>query len=178
MLKEKKQEVVTMLTEEFGATSTMIVADPRGLTVAQITDLRVKLRANDATLRVTKNTLARIAAEASGRSDLVELLKGPTAIALCRGDVAATAKVLADFGRSSGKLELRGAYMDGALFDTSAVQRLATLPPKEQLQAQLLGTVVAPMQAIVSVLAAGPRDLVVVLDQIIRKRQEEGAAAA
>ena len=67
--------------------------------------------------------------------------------------------------------------MDGAVFDTAAVKRLATLPPKEQLQAQVLGTVVAPLQGLVGVLAAAPRDLVVVLDQIIKKRQEETAAA-
>lgn len=177
MLKEKKEAVVALLTTELSATSSMIVADPRGLTVAQITELRGRLRANGATLRVTKNTLARIAAKASGRDELVEFLSGPTAITLCHGDMAATAKVLADFGKSSGLLELRGAYMDGALFDTAAVKRLATLPPKEQLQAQLLGTFVAPLQELVGVLAAGPRDLVVVLDQIIKKRQEEAAAA-
>ena len=84
---------------------------------------------------------------------------------------------MTDFARISRKLELRGGVLDGTPLTAAQVARLATLPPREQLHAQIVGVVAAPLQALVNVLAAGPRELVVVLDQIIQKRQEEPAAA-
>ena len=176
MLKERKGEIIESLTKELGQYSTMIVADPRGLTVAEITKLRGTLRENGSHFRVAKNTLARIAARASGREELVEMLNGPTGITLIDGDVAAAAKALADFGKASGKLEIRGAYIDGTLFDQAQVKKLATLPPKAVLQSQVLGTLIGPLQGLLGLFNAAPRDFVVVLDQVIQKRQAEEAA--
>jgi large subunit ribosomal protein L10 len=173
MLKQRKEEIVATLTEEIGGVTAMIVADPTGLSVAEMKDLRNKLRPSGATFRVAKNTLARIAAREAGREELVELLVGPTAITLVPGDPAAAAKTLADFGRTSRKLALRGAYLDGETLGPDSVRQLATLPSREQLLTQLVSGMVAPISGFASVLAQLPRSLVVALDQV---RQQKEAA--
>jgi large subunit ribosomal protein L10 len=174
MLKQRKEEIVSSLTEELGGVSQMIVADPTGLTVAEMKELRNRLRPSGAEFRVAKNTLARIAARAAGREELVGLLVGPTAITLVPGDPAAAAKTLSDFGRSSRKLAVRGAYLDGATLDAESVRQLATLPSREQLLANLVTGMISPISGFASVLAQLPLGLVVALDQV---RQQKEAAA-
>jgi large subunit ribosomal protein L10 len=174
MLKQRKEEIVSALTEELGGVNAMIVADPTGLTVAEMKDLRNRLRPTGAEFRVAKNTLARIAAREAGREALVGLLVGPTAITLVPGDPAAAAKTLSDFGRTSRKLELRGAYLDGEALGADSVRQLATLPSREQLLTNLVSTMVSPISGLANVLAQLPRSLVVALDQV---RQQKEAAA-
>ena len=173
MLKQRKEEIVSSLTEELGGVSQMIIADPTGLTVAEMADLRNRLRPSGAEFRVAKNTLARIAARAAGREELVALLVGPTAITLVPGDPAAAAKTLSDFGRTSRKLELRGAYLDGEAIGPESVKQLATLPSREQLLTSLVGSMMAPVSGLANVLAQLPRSLVVALDQV--RIQKEAA---
>jgi len=173
MLKQRKEEIVSSLTEEFGGVTQMIVADPTGLTVAEMADLRNKLRPSGAEFRVAKNTLARIAARAAGRDELVGLLVGPTAITLVPGDPAAAAKTLSDFGRTSRKLALRGAYLDGEAFGADSVKQLATLPSREQLLTSLVGSMLSPISGFASVLSQLPRSLVIALDQV--RIQKEAA---
>lgn len=174
MLKQRKEEIVSSLTAEFGGVTQMIIADPTGLTVAEMKDLRNRLRPSGAEFRVAKNTLARIAAREAGREELVALLVGPTAITLVSGDPAAAAKTLSDFGRTSRKLELRGAYLDGEALGADSVKQLATLPSREQLLANLVTGMISPLSGLASVLAQLPRSLVVALDQV---RQQKEAAA-
>jgi large subunit ribosomal protein L10 len=174
MLKQRKEEIVSSLTEELGGVTAMIIADPTGLTVAEMKDLRNRLRPSGAVFRVAKNTLARIAASEAGREELVALLVGPTAITLVPGDPAAAAKTLSDFGRTSRKLELRGAYLDGEAFGADSVRQLATLPSREQLLTNLVTGLVSPISGLANVLAQLPRGLVVALDQV---RQQKEAAA-
>jgi large subunit ribosomal protein L10 len=174
MLKQRKEEIVSSLTEELGSVTAMIVADPTGLTVAEMKDLRNRLRPSGAEFRVAKNTLARIAAREAGREELVGLLVGPTAITLVPGDPAAAAKTLSDFGRTSRKLALRGAYLDGEAFGPDSVRQLATLPSRDQLLTNLVSTMVSPISGLANVLAQLPRSLVVALDQV---RQQKEAAA-
>jgi large subunit ribosomal protein L10 len=178
MLKSKKAEVIAELEGEIREAAAMIVADYRGLSVGRLAQVRRDLRPLDASLRVSKNTLARIAAERSGNDGLAALLQGPTAIAFCQGDAAAVAKKLSDVARETRILRLKGAVLEGRTLDEEGVRRLATLPPKEALQAQVVGVLAAPLQQLVNVLAAAPREFVVVLDQIIQKRQQAEAAEA
>ena len=174
MLKQRKEEIVSSLTEELGGVTAMIVADPTGLTVAEMKELRNRLRPSGAEFRVAKNTLARIAAREAGREELIGLLVGPTAITLVPGDPAAAAKTLSDFGRASRKLELRGAYLDGETLGPDSVRQLATLPSREQLLTNLVTGLVSPISGFANVLAQLPRGLVVALDQV---RQQKEAAA-
>jgi len=175
MLRERKETLVAELTEEFRSSTSLLVADPRGLSVASLRDLRNSLRAQNARFRVTKNTLARIAAKEAGQDALIEFLTGPTGVAVVEGDPAPVAKALSDWARTARQLELRGGVLDGRPIDAAGIQRLATLPPREQLYAQVVGGIAAPLQGFVNTLAAIPRGLVVALDQI--RQQKEGAAA-
>jgi large subunit ribosomal protein L10 len=174
MLKQRKEEIVSSLTAELGGVNAMIVADPTGLTVAEMRELRNRLRPSGAQFRVAKNTLARIAAREADREALVALLVGPTAITLVTGDPAAAAKTLSDFGRTSRKLELRGAYLDGEALGADSVKQLATLPSREQLLTNLVIGMISPISGLANVLAQLPRSLVVALDQV---RQQKEAAA-
>jgi large subunit ribosomal protein L10 len=175
MLRERKETLVAELTEEFRSSTSLLVADPRGLSVASLRDLRNSLRAQNARFRVTKNTLARIAAKEAGQDALIEFLTGPTGVAVVEGDPAPVAKALSDWARTARQLELRGGVLDGRPIDAAGIQRLATLPPREQLYAQVVGGIAAPLQGLVNTIAAIPRGLVVALDQI--RQQKEGAAA-
>jgi len=175
MLKSQKAAVIEELEGEIRDATALIVADYRGLSVGAISDVRNGLRPLDATLRVSKNTLARIAAERAGSDGLADLLTGPTAIAFCKGDPAAVAKKLSDVARETRILRLKGAVVEGQTLDEAGVRRLATLPSREALQAQVVGVVAAPLQQLVTLLAAAPREFVVVLDQIIQKKQAEAA---
>jgi large subunit ribosomal protein L10 len=172
--RERKSEIVEELAEEFRSSTSMLVADPRGLTVAGIKDLRIRLREQGATFRVSKNTLARIAAREAGQEPLLDLLEGPTGIALCHEDPAPVAKAMADFARTSRLLEVRGGVLEGRVIDAATVRTLATLPPREELYAKLVGSIASPISGFVNVIAAIPRGLVIALDQI---RQQKEAAA-
>jgi large subunit ribosomal protein L10 len=175
MLKSQKAAVIEELEGQIRDATALIVTDYRGLSVGAISEVRNGLRPLDATFRVSKNTLARIAAERAGSDGLADLLTGPTAIAFCKGDPAAVAKKLSDVARETRILRLKGALVEGQALDEAGVRRLATLPPREALQGQVVGIIAAPLQGLVSLLAAAPREFVVVLDQIIQKKQAEAA---
>ena len=176
MNRDQKAAQVAELTEEFRDANALLVADPRGLNVGAMRDLRTRLREQNASFRVAKNTLARLAAREAGQEPLVDFLSGPTGIALCRSDPAPVAKALADYARATRLLELRGGVLEGRALDASGIQQLATLPPREQLYAQIVGGIAAPLSGFVNVLAQLPRSLVVALDQV-RQQKEAGAAA-
>ena len=175
MHRDKKHQIVAELTTEIREATALLVADPRGLDVGQMSDLRRALRAQGASFRVTKNTLGRIAAREAGADALVDLLQGPSGVTLCTTDPAPVAKVLADFARTSRLLELRGGVLEGRAIDASDARLLATLPPREQLLSQLVGSLNAPIAGLANVLAQLPRSLVVALEQI--RQQKESAAA-
>lgn len=175
MNKDQKATVVQDLTLRFGETSTLFVADYRGLDMPDITELRSRLRAADAQFSVVKNTLARRAARDAGMEQVAELFTGPTAIAFVQGDAAAVAKALRDFARERGDLlELRGGLMDGALVDAAQVNDIAELPPREVILAMLLSAVNAPATQLVGTIGAPARDIVSLLDNWIEKRKEAG----
>jgi large subunit ribosomal protein L10 len=175
MLKSQKASVIAAIEADLEGTTALIVADYRGLSVAQISKIRTELRPLDATLRVTKNTLAKVAAAKAGKAELGGLMSGPTAVAFCKGDPAAVAKKLSDLARETRILRLKGAVLDGVVLDEEGVKRLATLPSKPVIQSQVVGVLAAPLAGFVSLLAAAPREFVVVLDQIIQKKQAEAA---
>jgi large subunit ribosomal protein L10 len=173
--KAQKATVVQDLTDRFGETSTLFVADYRGLDMPEITELRSKLREADAQFSVVKNTLARRAAKDAGLEEVAELFSGPTAVAFVQGDAAAVAKALKDFGKTrEGILELRGGLMDGNLVSADQVREIAELPPREVILAMLLSTVDAPARTLVGAINAPARDIVSLLGNWIEKRKEAG----
>jgi large subunit ribosomal protein L10 len=179
MLRAEKERVVAELAERLRSTSTLMVADYRGLSMPEIEELRARLLDAGARFTVVKNTLTKLAAEAAGTEQVLELIDGPTAIAFLEGDgdPAAVAKVLNDTAKAHEVLVLRGGVLDGAVVGDEEIKRLATLPPTEVLRAQLAGAVVAPLTTVVGLFTAPLRDLVAVLNARIQQLEERGEAA-
>jgi large subunit ribosomal protein L10 len=169
--KEEKERVVAELTERLRAAETLIVADYRGLTMPQIDGLRGRLLEHGARLSVVKNTLTKRAAEAAGADALLALLEGPTAIAFLEadGDPVAVAKALADTARETRILAIRGGLLEGRPMEASEVESLATLPPLEILRGQVLGAVIAPLNALIGLVTAPLQDLYGLIDARIEQ---------
>ena len=176
MLKSEKERVVAELTERLRVTETLMVADYRGLTNAEIDDLRSKLIEAGARFSVVKNTLTRRAAEAAGADALLALLEGPSAIAFVEsgGDPVAVAKALGDAARTTRVLAIRGGILEGTSMSAEEVENLAKLPPAEVLRAQLVGAVVSPLTMFVALVSAPLRDLVGLIDARIAQLEEQG----
>ena len=177
MQRTEKEEVVAALVEQLRSTESLIVADYRGLTNADLVELRAKVRGSGGRLQVVKNTLTRRAAEEAGTESLLALLEGPTAIAFVQtdGDPVAVAKALADTAKDTKVLTLRGGILSGRSLTGDDVEELAKLPAPEVVKSQLVGVVVAPLTQLVALLAAPVRDLVGLIDA--RIEQLGGASA-
>jgi large subunit ribosomal protein L10 len=171
MDRAEKERVVEELAERLRASDALIVADYRGLSVAQLKNLREELRRHGARFSIVKNTLTRRAAEAAGTGELLALLDGPTAIAFLEsgGDLVAVAKALAETSRSTRVLQLRGGVLEGASVDAEQLARLATLPPTDVLRGQVLGALASPLYTIVGLFSAPLRDLVGLVDARIEQ---------
>ena len=180
MDKSQKEKVVADLVERLRATDSLIVADYRGLTNAQLVDLRAKLRGSGARLTVVKNTLTRRAAEEAGTEAILALLEGPTAIAFveAEGDPVAVAKALADAAKDTKVLALRGGLLSGQTLTGADVEELAKLPAPEVVKAQLVGVMVAPLTQLAALIAAPVRDLVGLIDARIAQLEEGGDTSA
>jgi large subunit ribosomal protein L10 len=181
MQRSEKERVVAELTERLRSAQTLMVADYRGLSMPEIDELRTRLLEAGARFAVVKNTLTKLAAEAAGTNEVLELIDGPTAIAFldADGDPVAVAKVLNETARARNVLVIRGGILDGSLVGDADIKRLATLPPADVLRAQLAGAVVGPLTMIVGLFTAPLRELVGVIDARIRQLEEqEGAAPA
>jgi large subunit ribosomal protein L10 len=172
---EAKQAAVAELVELLKEADTAIVSDYRGLSVADLLKVRRELRAKDIQYRIIKNRLAKIAADQAGRSELIPLLVGPSAIAVGGGDEASLAKGLMDATKPF-KVEIRGAALNGETVDAATVAVLAKLPGREALLAQLAGGMASPLSTMASLLAAPLRDLGYGLAQL--QEQREGVEAA
>jgi len=172
-----KYEQVSLLKDKLQKVSAIFVGEYRGMTVAQSTQLRSKVREASGELKVAKNTLFSIAMDEAGLEKMPEsLLVGPNIYALCYGDPVAVAKVLKDYAtdRTQKAFVLKGGLLGKVVLDAAQVQALADLPPKELLIAQTVRTIAAPLTGLVTVLSGTIRGLVTCLDQI--KEQKEKAA--
>ena len=176
MLKTEKERVVAELAERLRSTESLIVADYRGLTNAQLEELRGKLRGSGGRLQVVKNTLTRRAAEEAGAESLLALLEGPTAIAFvdADGDPVAVAKALSDTAKETKVLALRGGTLSGRAMTGDEVEELAKLPAPEVVKSQLVGVIVAPLTQLVGLLSAPLRDLVGLIDARVAQLEEGG----
>ena len=171
MHKSDKERVVAELTERLRTSETLIVADYRGLTNAEIDGLRTKLLEYGARFSVVKNTLTRRAAEAAGADALLALLEGPSAIAFVEsdGDPVAVAKALGDAATATKVLAIRGGVLEGAAMSAAEVESLAKLPPADVLRAQLVGAIVSPLTTVVALIEAPVRDLMSLIDARIEQ---------
>ena len=171
MQRTEKEQAVAELVEQLRSTESLIVADYRGLTNADLVALRSKVRGSGGRFQVVKNTLTRRAAEEAGTESLLALLEGPTAIAFVEtdGDPVAVAKALADSAKDTKVLTLRGGILSGRTLTGDDVEELAKLPAPDVVKSQLVGVIVAPLTQLAALVAAPLRDLVGLIDARIEQ---------
>jgi large subunit ribosomal protein L10 len=172
--RQKKEILVSGYIEKLQRSQALIVTEYRGLTHKQLEGLRRDLRGCESELVVSKNTLLARALREVGLPVPEVLLTGPTAVAFCYNEIAAPAKALTKFAKDSKVMVLRGGMMGQSVFDENGVQALTELPGKDQLRAQVVGTLQAPIVGLVNVLAGSLRGFLNVLNA--RAEQLEKAA--
>ena len=174
MDRTQKRDFVAGLAQVFAETSMVVVTRNQGLTVAEATDLRRRMREAGVTFRVTKNRLAARALEGTAFEGLRPLLKGPTALAWSK-DPVAVAKAAVEYGKANEKLMVVGGALGARTLDRAGVQALAALPSLDQLRAGLVGMISTPATRIAGVLAAPAGQMARVLGAYARKDQPEAA---
>ncbi|MDQ0496223.1 50S ribosomal protein L10 [Paenibacillus brasilensis] len=143
---QAKQEAVEVVAAKLRESVTTVVADYRGLNVAQVTELRKQLREAGIEFQVLKNTLLRRATASAELTELDAVLTGPTAIAFGKDDAVSAAKILNDFAKKNNALELKGAVVEGRVIGVEEIKALAELPSREGLLSMLLSVLQAPMR--------------------------------
>jgi large subunit ribosomal protein L10 len=169
-----KVAVVDEVRTRIGDASASIVSEYRGLSVAELAELRRNLAAVGGDYRIFKNTLVRRAIDGGEYQPLSEYLSGPSALTFVQGDVSAVAKALKDFARSNPLLVIKGGLADGSLLSSSDLAALADLPPRDVLLARLAGALAAPMQQMAGLLQALPRNLAYGISALIEQREAGG----
>ncbi|WP_214108586.1 50S ribosomal protein L10 [Acrocarpospora catenulata] len=173
MAKSEKTGAVAELRSEFEGSSAAVLTEYRGLTVAQLKQLRVTLSGN-AKFAVAKNTLTKIAANSVGITALDGLLKGPTAIAFVKGDVVEAAKGLREFAKANPLLVIKGGVVDGKAMTPDEISKLADLESREVLLAKLAGALKAKQSQAAATFAALPTQMARLAEALRVKREEAG----
>ena len=140
-----KKPVVEEISELLNGAATAVVVDYRGLTVAEDTELRKQLREAGVVYKVYKNTMINFAIKDTEFADLAQHLEGPTAIAVCKDDATAAARVLAKFAKTAEALEIKGGVVDGVYYDAAGIGQIASIPSREVLLSKLLGSMQSPV---------------------------------
>lgn len=172
----RKVEMLAEIKDRMERASIAISADYRGLSVAQLTDLRRALRPANVEVKVVKNTLAVMAASQAGRPEMSELVQGPTAVAFGFGDPIAPVKALAEHLRARRmQLTILGGWLEGKILNRAEVESLATLPSKEQLIADVVGKLQSPLYNFAGLLQASIRNFAGLVEARARQLEETAA---
>lgn len=176
MARAVKEATVAELADRFRSSSGAVLTEYRGMTVAQVKELRQAL-GQDASFSVVKNTLTKIAAKDAGVTDeFSELLVGPSAIAFVGGDVVQAAKGLREFSKANPLLVIKGGVLDGKVLTPAEISRLADLEPRDVLLAKLAGAMKATMAGAAATFAALPVQMARLLAALEEKKAAEGGA--
>ena len=171
MGRTEKATSIAELRERLGSARSAVLTDFRGLSVADLTELRTLLRKSAVEYTVVKNSLAKIAVKDTGLAGLAAHFEGPTAIALSRADPMAVSRVLSTWSKTRPSFVIKGGMVEGQLVGPAEIQVLANLPPRVVLLARLAGAFQAPLQALASVLAGPVRALANALDQVRQQKE-------
>jgi len=173
----RKEAAVQELRGRLAESHNLFLTDFAGLTVEEITNLRGELRKDGSTYSVVKNTLFKIAAGDELAKQLDAFLAGPTGIVFAGTDPVAPAKAIKQFADERKKLGIKAAYIDGRLVDAKQVDALASLPPRIELLAKLVGSLASPLRGLVTVLSGNQSGLVRVLNAIREQKEAAGSNA-
>jgi large subunit ribosomal protein L10 len=177
MPRPEKVAVVEEIRTKLAESDATVLTEYRGLTVHELADLRGSLRGAGTEYKVFKNTLARRAVEGAGLEDIASLFEGPVAIAFVRGDAAAAAKALRDFGRSNPALVLKGGLLGERVISPADIDALAELPSRDALLAQIAGTFQAPLVKAAGLFQAFTRNFAYGVQALIDQRIAAGESA-
>lgn len=176
MDRQEKEALVAQLGQEISEAESIFAIDYRGISVSQSAELRGKLREADASFRVVKNRLTKLAAEKAGVAELEPMLEGPTALTFVRGDTAMAAKAITTFNREYEVLTYKGGLMGEMLLDEDRFKEIAKLPSRDALNAQLAGIVASPIVTLTRGLGSMVQGLAIQLAQIAEKGLVGGSA--
>lgn len=177
MNREEKSVAIEEIAAQIEASEAIFAIDYRGISVTQAAELRSKLRDADASFRVVKNRLTKLAAEKAGEERLGEMLTGPTALTFVRGDTAQAAKAITTFNKEHEVLTFKGGFMAETVLDADAFKAISRLPGREVLNGQLAGVVASPLTGLVRGLGSMIQGLALQLGQIAEKGLVAGEVA-
>ncbi len=169
----QKEAIVAELRQSIEDSEGIYLADFRHLDVSEMNELRGQILEHQAYLRIAKNRLLKLAFAGTDAEDLTKYLTGPTAVAFCESDPIVVAKILTDFGQNHEHLAIKAGLFDGMIFDQEQMGRIAKLPPRDQLLALLLSTLISPASSLVNLLGAVTSQFVFTLEAIADKRKQE-----
>jgi large subunit ribosomal protein L10 len=178
MNREEKSATIQEIAAQIEASEAIFAVDYRGISVPQAAELRSKLREADASFRIVKNRLTKIAAEKAGEERLAELLQGPTALTFVRGDTAQAAKAISTFNKAHEVLTYKGGFMDTTSLDAESFKSIARLPTRDVLNGQFAGVVASPLTGLVRGLGSMIQGLASQLGQIADQGLVTGEAPA
>ena len=178
MNREEKSAAIEEIAAQIEGAEAIFAVDYRGISVSQAAELRAKLREADASFRVVKNRLTKLAADKAGEQRLSELLQGPTALTFVRGDTAQAAKAITTFNKEHDVLTFKGGFMDELVLDEEKFKSIARLPARQVLDGQLAGIVASPLTGLVRGLGSMISGLALQLGQIAEKGLVSGEAPA
>jgi large subunit ribosomal protein L10 len=169
MDREQKAALIEEMTASLSDAEAIFAVDYRGISVPQAAELRTRLAEADATFKIVKNRLAKLAAENAGTDGLVELFEGPTALTFVKGDPVTAAKAIATFGREHDVLDFKGGLMEGDVLDPDQFKVIARLPGLDVLRGQLVGVAASPITGLARGLGAMLSGLAIGLGQVQEK---------
>ncbi len=179
MNRDEKATAIEEIAADIAAAEAIFAVDYRGISVPQAAELRAKLRESDASFRIVKNRLTKIAADKAGAGErLNALLQGPTALTFVRGDTAQAAKAISTFNKEHKVLTFKGGFMDGVDVDEGGFEAIAKLPSRDVLNGQLAGVVASPLTGLVRGLGSMIQGLALQLGQIAEKGLVTGETPA
>lgn len=178
MNREEKSATIQEIAAQIEESEAIFAVDYRGISVPQAAELRAKLRESDASFRIVKNRLTKLAADKAGEERLADLLQGPTALAFVRGDTASAAKAISTFNKEHEVLTFKGGFMEGLVLDEGKFKSIAKLPSREVLYGQFAGVVASPITGVVRGLNALIQGLASQLGQIADQGLVTGEAPA
>jgi large subunit ribosomal protein L10 len=178
MNREEKSATIQEIAAQIEASEAIFAVDYRGISVPQAAELRSKLREADASFRIVKNRLTKLAAEKAGEERLTDLLQGPTALTFVRGDTAQAAKAITIFNKEHEVLTYKGGFMDATTLDEDGFKSIARLPGRDVLNGQFAGIVASPLTGLVRGLGSMIQGLALQLGQIAEKGLVTGEAPA
>jgi large subunit ribosomal protein L10 len=178
MNREEKSVAIEEIAAQIEASEAIFAIDYRGITVTQAAELRTKLRESDASFRVVKNRLTKLAAQKAGEDRLETVLQGPTALTFVRGDTAQAAKAITTFNKEHEVLTFKGGFMAETVLDADSFNAISRLPGREVLNGQLAGVVASPLTGLVRGLGSMIQGLALQLGQIAEQGLVTGEAPA